>query len=123
MNHLKWILGILLLMLVGILLLMLAFVVAVQNYETLVSPVPFKLNFYFFEYQTLGMPLSLVAIITFLIGLFSAWIYGIRERFGLKKQVKSLMKEAHEKDNELNSLRNLPVTTDDIISDQTTEEE
>ena len=31
MNHLKWILG--------ILLLMLAFIVAVQNYETLVSPV------------------------------------------------------------------------------------
>jgi ATP adenylyltransferase len=69
------------------------------------------------------MPLSLVAIITFLIGLFSAWIYGIRERFGLKKQIKSFMKEAQGKDNELNSLRNLPVTTDDIISDQTTEEE
>jgi hypothetical protein len=33
------------------------------------------------------------------------------------------MKVAQEKDNELNSLRNLPVTTDDIISDQTTEEE
>lgn len=115
MNHVKWILG--------ILLLMLAFIVAVQNYETLVSPVSFKINFYFFEYQTVGMPLSLVAIITFLIGLFSAWIYGIRERFGLKKQVKLLMKKAQEKDNELNSLRNLPVTTGDIISDQTTEEE
>ena len=115
MNHLKWILG--------ILLLMLAFVVAVQNYETLVSPVPFKINFYFFEYQTAGIPLSLAAIVTFLIGLFSAWLYGIKERFGLKKQIKSLMKEAHEKDNELNSLRNLPVTTDHIISDQTTEEE
>jgi ATP adenylyltransferase len=115
MNHLKWI--------VGILSLMLAFIVAVQNYETLVNPVPFKLNFYFFEYQTSGMPLSLVAIITFLIGLFSAWIYGIKERFGLKKQIKSLTKEAQEKNNELNSLRNLPVTTEGIISDQTTEEE
>ena len=115
MNQLKWMLG--------ILLLMLAFIVAVQNYETLVSPVPFKINFYFFEYQTSGMPLSLVAIITFLIGLFSAWLYGIKERFGLKKQIKSLMKDAHEKDNELNSLRNLPVTTDPIMSDQTTEEE
>ena len=115
MNHLKWILG--------ILLLMLAFIVAVQNYETLVNPVPFKLNFYFFEYQTSGMPLSLVAIITFLIGLFSAWLYGIKERFFFKKQIKSLTKEAQEKDNELNSLRNLPVTTDHIIADQTTEEE
>ena len=64
-----------------------------------------------------------LSFIIMLIGLFSAWLYGIKERFGLKKQIKSLMKEAREKDNELNSLRNLPVTTDQIISDQTTEEE
>ena len=115
MNHFKWILV--------VLLVVLAFILAVENYATLVTPVTFKLDLYFFDYQTSGMPLSLFAIITFLIGLFSAWIYGIKERFGLKKQIKSLTKEAQEKNNELNSLRNLPVTTDGMISDQTTEEE
>lgn len=102
MNHLKWI--------CGVIVLVMGFIVAVQNYNTLVTPVMFKVDLYFASYQTVGMPLSLVAIITFLVGLISAWLYGITERFRLKKEIKELKKVDREKDNELNSLRNLPVT-------------
>lgn len=115
MNNVKWIFL--------VLLLVLAFIAAVENYETLVTPVAFKLDLYFFEYQTSGMPLSLVAVVTFLIGLLSAWLYGIRERFGLKKQLKILQLAAKEKDNELNSLRNLPVTAEDVPSTETGEDQ
>jgi uncharacterized integral membrane protein len=115
MNHFKWIFV--------VLLLVLAFILAVENYATLVTPVTFKLDLYFFEYQTSGMPLALFAIITFFIGLFSAWLYGIRERFSLKKQIKILQMTAKEKDNELNSLRNLPVTAEDVTSAETSEDQ
>jgi uncharacterized membrane protein YciS (DUF1049 family) len=115
MNHLKWILV--------VLLVVLAFILAVENYATLVTPVAFKFDLYFFEYQTSGMPLSLFAIITFLIGLFSAWLYGIRERFSLKRQIKTFQLEAKQKDDELNSLRNLPVTAEDVTSAETPEDE
>jgi uncharacterized integral membrane protein len=115
MNNIKWV--------ILVLLLVLAFIVAVENYETLVTPVTFHLNLYFFKYQTSEMPLSLIAIITFLIGLFSAWLYGIKERFSLKKQIKTVQLTAKEKDNELNSLRNLPVTAEDVPSAETPEDQ
>jgi hypothetical protein len=41
------------------------------------------------------------------------------ERFRLKRKIKTLTKEANEKDKELNSLRNLPVTTDDVGGEKT----
>ena len=115
MNNIKWI--------ILVLLLMLAFIVAVENYETLVTPVAFHFDLYFFKHQTSEMPLSLIAILTFLIGLFSAWLYGIKERFSLKKQIKALQLATKEKDNELNSLRNLPVTAEAIPSAETPEDQ
>jgi hypothetical protein len=36
------------------------------------------------------------------------------ERFRLKRQIKTLTKELQIKDQELNSLRNLPITSDDV---------
>ncbi|MBW1700782.1 MAG: LapA family protein [Deltaproteobacteria bacterium] len=113
MKHLRWILVLLVLLLVVI--------IVVQNYEALATKVSFRANFMFWEGETLGIPLSLVAIITFLIGIVFSGSYGMAERFRLKKQIRSLIKEAREKDKELSSLRNLPVTTENIDSDQTTD--
>jgi uncharacterized integral membrane protein len=111
MNQIKWI--------VVAFVLLLGFIAAVQNYETLTTSVTFKLDLYFQNYETSEMPLALVAVITFLVGLVSAWLYGITERFRLNRQIKALMKDAKEKEKELKSLRNLPVTTEDMRSDQT----
>jgi len=101
-----------------ILFLLLVVILAVQNYDALVTPVTFKVNLGFFNYQTSQMPLSLIAIITFLIGVLASGLYGITERIRLKRQIKNLMKNVREKDKELNSLRNLPVTTEDMNSGQ-----
>jgi ATP adenylyltransferase len=51
--------------------------------------------------------------------------YGIIERFRLKGEIKTLVSTSREKDKELNSLRNLPITSDDVSPSQvdTTEEE
>jgi ATP adenylyltransferase len=97
---------------------MLLFVLAIQNYENLTLPVTFRVNLGFFQHETQGMPLALVAVITFIIGVLACGLYGISELYRLKSQVKKLRKEAEEKDAELNSLRNLPVTSEDINSDR-----
>lgn len=101
-----------------ILFLLLVVILAVQNYDALATPVTFKVNLGFFNYQTSQMPLSLIAIITFLIGVLASGLYGITERIRLKRQIKNLMKNVREKDKELSSLRNLPVTTEDMNSEQ-----
>jgi ATP adenylyltransferase len=41
---------------------------------------------------------------------------GIVERFHLKRQIKTLISVSKEKDKELNSLRNLPITSDNVGS-------
>lgn len=105
MKHLK---------IIGLFLfLLLIFILAVQNYEILATPVPFKLNLVFLKYESPGIPLALVAVITFLIGLFATGFYAMAERFRMRKRIKGLEKESREKDKELNSLRNLPMTTED----------
>jgi uncharacterized integral membrane protein len=109
MKHLRWIFVLLVLLVVVI--------IVVQNYESLATKVSFRADFMFWDGETPGIPLSLVAIITFFIGVIFSGSYGMAERFRLKKQIKSLLNEAKEKDEELNSLRNLPVTTENIEAD------
>ena len=106
MKHLK--------VIVVILFLLIVVVLAVQNYAALSTPISFKAHLFFFEHDTDGMPVFLIAIITFLVGVVAVWVYGIGERLSLKREVKALTKEVREKEKELNSLRNLPVTTRDM---------
>ena len=99
------------------LFVMLLFILAIENFQDLTVPVKFRVNLLFVNYETSAMPLALVAIITFVIGVLSCGLYGVAEIFKLRGQIKTLMKEAREKDAELNSFRNLPVNTEDMGSD------
>ena len=110
MKHLKAI--------VVILFLLVVVVVAVQNYQALTTPITFKMNLLFFNAETTGLPVFLIAVITFLIGVICIWLYGISERLDFRRKIKTLMKDVRDKEQELNSLRNLPVTSEDMNSDQ-----
>ncbi|MFP4085835.1 MAG: LapA family protein [Desulfobacteraceae bacterium] len=110
MKHVKGIIVILFLLLVVIL--------AVQNYQALSTPINFKVDLIFLRGESSGMPVFLIAVITFLIGVVATWLYGISERFTYKRQIKNLKRDAADKEKELNSLRNLPVTTEEVNSDQ-----
>jgi len=101
-----------------ILFLLVVVIVAVQNYQALTTSISFKVNLLFFKAESAGLPIFLIAIVTFLIGVLSMWVYGIAERLDLRKQIKTLMKDVREKEQELNSLRNLPVTSEAIDSDR-----
>lgn len=101
-----------------ILFLLVVVVVAVQNYQALTTPISFKVNLLFYNAETSGLPVFLIAIITFLIGVLCIWVYGISERLDYRRQIKMLMKDVKEKEQELNSLRNLPVTSEAMDSEQ-----
>ncbi|MFO7987708.1 MAG: LapA family protein [Desulfatiglandaceae bacterium] len=110
MKHVKGIIVILFLLLVVIL--------AVQNYQALSTPINFKVNLIFLQGESSGLPVFLIAVITFLIGVVATWLYGISERLNFKRQIKRLRRDVEEKEKELNSLRNLPVTAENVDSDQ-----
>ncbi|MCP4682250.1 MAG: LapA family protein [Desulfobacterales bacterium] len=109
MKHLKAIL-------VALFILFL-FILAVQNFDGMATPVTFRINLIFIEYESSAIPLALVAVITFIIGLVFMGLYRISETFRLRGQIKTLMDDIKEKDKELNSLRNLPLTTELMSSD------
>jgi uncharacterized integral membrane protein len=105
MGHLKAILLILLVVVV--------IIAAVQNLEAMSTTVKFRLNTLFFgELTSPDVPLYVVVPLSFVLGVVLIGIYGMVGRFHLKRKLKSLSKELQDKDRELNSLRNLPITSD-----------
>ncbi len=90
-------------------------VLVVQNNAALSTTVQFRMNPYFFQEKvTSDITLYEIVIVTYLVGVLSIGLYGIAERFRLKKKIKVLTKTLEEKEKEVNNLRNLPITSDPI---------
>jgi len=103
--------------LIVILFLLLIVVLSVQNYAALTTKISFKANLLFLNYETAGLSIFLIAVVTFLFGVVVTWLFGLSERIAFKRQIKALMKDVKNNEMELNSLRNLPVTTEHMGSD------
>jgi putative membrane protein len=112
MNYLK----VILFMLLGLL----AVVIIVQNNDAMSKDVTFRLNTVFFGVKTTS-PISIYIIVffSFLLGVVLTGLYGILDRFRIRRKIRVLNKELQEKDRELNSLRNLPITSDDVATIKT----
>ncbi len=82
MKHVKAIIVILFLLLVVIL--------AVQNYQALSTPISFKVNLLFLNAESSGLPVFLIAVVTFLVGVICTWLYGISERLGFRRTGQNL---------------------------------
>ncbi|MBW2028324.1 MAG: DUF1049 domain-containing protein [Deltaproteobacteria bacterium] len=106
MKHIKFIVAILLMLIVVILI--------VQNHEAMSTTVMFRIKFFSHEVRTSMVSLYYIVTIAFLFGVVVMGIYGMVERFRLKRQIKILMETNQEKEKELNSLRNLPITSDEV---------
>ena len=104
MKHLKFILAIILMMLV--------IIIVVENHVALSTKVVFKFDLFTLHFESAEISMYYIVSITFLFGILIAGLYGMIERFQLKNQLKNLVKLSEEKDEELNSLRNLPITSD-----------
>jgi len=107
MTHLKAI--------VFILIGLAVIVLVVQNNAALSTTVKFRLNPYFFQEKTTSeITLYEVVIVTYLVGVLSIGLYGIAERFRLKKKIKVLTRTLEEREKEVNTLRNLPITSEHV---------
>jgi ATP adenylyltransferase len=90
-------------------------VLVVQNNAALSTTVKFRMNPYFFqEKMTSDITLYEIVIVTYLLGVLSIGLYGITERFRLKKKIKILTRTLEEREKEVNNLRNLPITSDHV---------
>jgi uncharacterized integral membrane protein len=111
MAHVKIILAILL----GVLIL----IVAIQNNETMSTTVQLRLNPVFAAEQKSGdISLYQLVLVAFLLGVVSTGLYGMVERFRLKRQIRTLTRDLQDKDKEIGSLRNLPLTYDSVTTNQ-----
>ncbi|HYQ60847.1 MAG TPA: LapA family protein, partial [Desulfatiglandales bacterium] len=69
---------------------------------------------FFQELTTSDITLIEIVIVAYLLGVLSIGLYGIAERFRLKKRIKVLSRTLEEREKEVNSLRNLPITSDQV---------
>ena len=101
--------------LVGLLFMVFAVLFLVQNNDTMMTAVHFKLNIpNVFNLQSTDITLYIIIPLSFLLGALIMWLLCVREHFRLKAKIKSLMTSTKEKEKELNSFRNLPLTSDDV---------
>jgi hypothetical protein len=107
MTHLKAI--------VFILIGLAVIILVVQNNAAFSTTVKFRMNPYLFsEKVTSDITLYEIVIVTYLVGVLSIGLYGIAERFRLKKKIRVLTRTLEEKEKEVNNLRNLPITSDTV---------
>ena len=106
MRHLRFIVAIFLMLFVVVLL--------VENHEAMSTRVVFRVDLLTLRFESAEMTLYHIVTVAFLFGVIISGLYGIIERFRLKKEIKALVNVSRERDKELNSLRNLPITTDEV---------
>jgi uncharacterized integral membrane protein len=98
---------------ISILVMLFVVIIVVENLEQLSKTLTLRIDLLFWGAKTGPMAFYLVVIIAFLIGVLVAGLLGIFERFRLKREIKRLSKESKEKDEELNSYRNLPIVEEE----------
>jgi hypothetical protein len=105
MTHLKAIV----IILIGLVIIILV----VQNNAAFSTTVKFRVNPYFVQEKVSSdITLYEIVIVSYLLGVLSIGLYGIAERFRLKKKIRILTRTLEEREKEVNSLRNLPITSD-----------
>jgi uncharacterized membrane protein YciS (DUF1049 family) len=86
----------------------------IQNHEAFNTRVVFRANLLISQYESTGITVYLISAIAFTLGLIISWLYNLLDRFQLKREITRLRNEVKNKDKELNSLRNLPITSERV---------
>ena len=101
----------------------LSIIFMVQNMKELAEPLQIRLNLMFINFESTPFSTYLVILLSFFVGLFAASLLGLAERFKMRRMVKAAQKEVAILSKELDSLRNLPITSDPISDNNHVEEE
>lgn len=89
----------------------------IQNDAAFATKVKFKMNLIFASYESTDIPIYIISSLALILGFLIAWVYFMLERLQLKRQLNRLRNEIREKDNELDSFRNLPITSENVSPD------
>ena len=81
----------------------------VQNYETLTSQFQLEINFYFFALLGPALPLYIVILGAFLLGVVLSLIFFILDKISSAGQLKACRRKLARLEQEVTSLRNLPL--------------
>jgi len=106
MKHIKFLVYVFIIFVVVMLL--------VQNHEAFNTSVVFHVNFWFGKYESSVITIYLISAIAFTLGLVISWLYNLLDRFQLKREIARLRTEIKNKNKELNSFRNLPITSESV---------
>jgi uncharacterized integral membrane protein len=98
----------------GILIIVVAIKFLFDNYETFSTEVAIQSKLFSFQYFSSEISYFSMICITFVFGLLVGGLYGFIERYQLRTQIKRLKNASKEQEEELNSLRNLPITSDNV---------
>lgn len=94
------------------LLIILIVVFTAQNLETLSRAETLRLDLVFHSFQTPPIKLVFLLAAAFVLGYLVAFSAGLIQKRKLKKTIKGLQRRQFHTEEELDSLRNLPVTGD-----------
>ncbi|MEW6266389.1 MAG: lipopolysaccharide assembly protein LapA domain-containing protein [Thermodesulfobacteriota bacterium] len=93
------------------LLIILAVVFIVQNLKALTHAETFRFDLLLVSVQTPPLMTALILLLCFGLGFLAAYALGFSDRRRLKKTVNALKQQRVRLEEEVNSLRNLPLTT------------
>jgi H+/Cl- antiporter ClcA len=94
-------------------LFVLAIVLVYQNEETLLTGVGFQANLTVFNVSQ-SMSVWVVILISFFLGVVAMAFFSLMEYYHMKRDITAIKRAIKEKDKELNSLRNLPLTSNEL---------
>ena len=107
---------------VAVVIMVVVVVLVVQNHAAMSTEVSFRMDLLGLKYQSTAMTVYHIVVIVFLFGVLISALVGMMERFRLKKEIRILRDTSKEKDQELNSLRNLPITSEEVAPSHETDE-
>jgi len=91
-------------------LFLIAVTFIIQNYPDFSKEVTIKLNLYVTSFETAAIQAWVLFLIAFFIGIVIASVVGFFERQHLRREIRASKREIGHLKQELNSLRNLPLT-------------
>lgn len=92
----------------------LSIIFMIQNIGPLSQPLSIRLSLMYFKFESTSYPVYLIIMLAFFVGLLSASLMGLVERFRMRRLLAAKNKELKTLNSELDSLRNLPLTDESL---------
>ena len=90
----------------------LLFVVAIvfiqQNLQDFSAGVTIRLNLYFFSFESMSIPIYVLFLMSFFVGVVITSFYGLMDRMRLKSRIRAERKEVSRLTKELESAQSVP---------------